>query len=306
MNSHAGLKDRCSLMDDICTMTYFTAVFIRWRNGANRILKTIACSAVFTLSASIHAQGPDGENTPLRTSMGLGLISAPSYLGSENNLLSVFPNISVKYGHRFTASLRGIEYTLLTTESLQAGPTLAYDFGREERSDEGPFVISGKSSSELVGLGDVEGTIKLGFFLEYSVGSFVAKFQLHQGIDGGYEGLAGEASTNYRTPVQRFNRPLFLSVGPAVTFGGKEYNSAFFDVSETQSAASGIDEFDADGGVNSVGVHISAVMPLSKKKSLVGLLNYDQLTGDVERSTIVSQRGSKNQTTAGLFFNYQY
>lgn len=278
-------------------------------NGTAMILKSItlvACLASITIPSVTLAQEAREKRTGFQVSIGAGVLSAPSYMGSDENQLSAFPNIAVSYGERFSASLRGVKYSLVSTENLKAGPVLSYDFGRDEDPDDGPFALSSNSSNDLAGLGDVDGTIKFGVFVEYSAKALVTKLELHQGIDGGYEGLTGEASMSYRARLNSFGRPIFLSIGPAFSFGGDDYNSALFDVSAAQSGLSGLEEFNAEGGFNSIGLHLSALMPLTRKLSIIGILNQNQLTGDVESSPIVSQRGSRDQTTVGVFFNYQF
>ena len=135
---------------------------------------------------------------------------------------------------------------------------------------------------------------------------FSARLELRQGVDGGHDGLYGEPELKYNGSFEIGQAPIFFSVGPVITFGDDAYNSTFFDVSAAQSAASGLSQFDAGGGINSYGLHASAVLPLSESTSLVGFVNYDQLAGDIADSSIVQERGSENQTTVGLLLSYSF
>lgn len=263
---------------------------------------------LFTLAlpGAALAQGhaaPEGE---VQVTISGGIVSAPSFLGDDDYQTSVFPNISLSYGSRLKASLRGIEYTAYEDGPWTAGAILGYDRGREDSPDDSDFMISGDTSTDLIGLGDVDGTIEIGGFVEYSAGPIAGKFELRQGVDGGHDGLHGEASLSYRGKYDGFGLPAFYSVGPKITFGDDAYNSAFFDVSASQSAASGISTFDAGGGINSYGLSASVMMPISAQTSLVGFVDYEQLTGDVGDSSIVQERGSQDQVRAGFFLNYTF
>lgn len=271
-------------------------------------MKLTPILALFTSAAlplTAMAQGPKGAAQGLKYSLGAGAIYAPTYLGDDDYQASLFPNISASYGDRFKASFRGIEYSLVSKNGWEIGSLVSYDFGREEQAD-GPFAIVGDKSNDLVGLGDIDGTVELGGFIKYETGSFAFTFGARTGIDGGHDGVHGAASISYRKRIKIIGRPTFISIGPEVAYADEAYNSTYFSITAAQSAASGISEYQAGGGINSVGLHLTAMMPLSKKTALVGVLNYDQLSGDVGDSTIVSERGSADQLRVGLFVNYTF
>lgn len=270
------------------------------------LLPTLSVIASIALPTAALAQDHRGQDTGLQITISGGIVSAPSYLGDDDYQTTVFPNISLSYGERLKASLRGIEYTAIIRDNWSAGGILAYDFGREEDPGKSDLTISGDASTDLIGLGDVDGTIEIGGFVEYGAGPIASRLELRQGVDGGHDGLHGEASVSYRGQFDMFAAPAFFSVGPKVTFADDAYNSAYFDVSETQSIASGISEYDAGGGINSYGLSASVMMPLSEHTSLVGFVDYDQLTGDVGDSSIVQERGSQDQVRTGIFINYTF
>ena len=271
--------------------------------------KSAAALLALTAMASplaAFADRPNQAASGFQFTLGAGLVSAPSYLGDDDYQISAFPNLTISYGNTFKASLRGLEYTVFQNGTWSAGATLGYDMGREENPDKGPFTISGDPSTDLVGLGDIDGTIELGGFVEYQTGAFAAKLELSKGVDGGHDGLKGAASVKYNGQFKALNMPVRFSVGPKVTFADDAYNSTFFDVSAAQSRASGISAYDADGGLNSYGLDATFIMPLSETTSLVGLVQYDRLTGDVGESSIVQERGAQDQFTTGLFLNYKF
>ena len=258
------------------------------------------------VTGSAIAQGPRAEQTGLQVTIGGGMLASPTYLGDDDYQAMAFPNISFRYGKRFSASLRGIEYVALLSNGWKAGPVLTYDRGRKAAPDSSPLMISGKPSTDLVGLDDIDATFQLGGFVEYQTQTFAAKLKLDKGLDGGHEGIKAEASISFRKMLKIKGPPIFMSVGPAVALGDDTYNGALFDVTAAQATTTGISEYDAGAGINAVGIHASAFMPTSKKTSVIGILKYDLLTGDVAGSSIVKEKGSKNQVSGGLFFNYKF
>ena len=203
----------------------------------------------------------------------------------------------------FFASLEGVGFNLLNQNGFRAGPIAKYDFGRDEEGSN-PLGF-GNDSDDLKGLGDVDGTVELGGFFEYTFRQFSAKVELRQGV-GGHEGLVGEVEVKYNNTFSAFGRPFYYSLGPEISFADENYNSAFFDVSAGQSAASGLSQYDAGAGINTVGFHAALVVPVTEKVSLIGFGGVDQLVGDIADSSLVQERGSETQGVFGVMLNYRF
>ncbi len=233
-----------------------------------------------------------------------GLVVSPSYLGADSYQLSAVPNLSITYDDRFFASLEGVGYNIINSHGWRLGPIARYDFGRDEDGSN-PLAIAGGDTDDLRGLGDVDGTVELGGFLEYSYEELSTRLELRQGV-GGHEGLIGEVEVSYDDALTVFGREAYYSVGPELVFADKNYTSAYFDVNAEQSAASGLSQFDAGGGLLSVGIHASMAVPLVDDLSLIGFAGYDRLTGDAADSSLVRARGSANQVVGGVFLSYRF
>ncbi|MEM7058615.1 MAG: MipA/OmpV family protein [Pseudomonadota bacterium] len=269
-------------------------------NTKSNLRLAIALFGAISIPAIAHA----GEDV-WSFSVGLGTVYAPTYLGDDVGQLSFAPNLSVKYGDTFFASLgEGIGYNVINSGGWRVGPVVKYHFGRDEDGDN-LFAVTGDDTQDLVGLGDVDGTVELGGFVEYSIMDFTGKVELRQGV-GGHEGFIGEAEVKYGTVFGLFGQQAIFSFGPEVAFGDGNYNSAFFDVNAVQSAASGLPVFDAGGGLISYGIGGSLVVPVTDSVSVISFASYDQLTGDVADSSLVRLRGSENQSTLGMFLNYSF
>lgn len=271
---------------------------------------SITATMLVILPASVFAQDA-AEDTfaghDIFFTVSGGLVSAPSFLGSSETSIYALPNISVAIGDRLNVSLLdGVSYDVYKDDNLTSGAVLTYDFGREDTPSGDGLLLSNVANSEIAGLGDIEETAEIGGYIEYSYGNVQATLEIRKGIDGGHDGVVVDVDVSYNAPVEIFGKQSVISFGPTASFSDDSYASTFFDVSASQSVASGISEYDADGGFMSYGLHASAYVPLNQNVALVGFAAFDQLTGDVGDSSIVQERGSDEQMTAGLLINYTF
>jgi len=264
-----------------------------------------ATALLIMLAGSVCAAEPTQEadgGKGWEYAIAAGAIYTPNYLGDDHYRLNLFPDFSVRYKKRFSASFfEGIAYNLVITDNWRVGPIIKYDFGRDEDNDS-PLAL-GDETDDLQGLGDVDGTFEIGGFVEYSFAGFTTNFEARQAIDG-HDGLLAEVELKFSGKLPASGRPVLYSIGPKITYADASYNGAFFDVSPSQSAASGLAQFEADSGFNSYGLHGSLFMPLKNQITLIAFGGYDRLDGDIADSPLVRQRGSKDQWIAGILLSY--
>ena len=275
-----------------------------------KTITTITATMLVILPASVFAQDAaedDFAGHGIFFTVSGGVVAAPSFLGSGETSVYAIPNVSVAVGDRLNISLlEGVSYDVYKDDHLTAGAVLTYDFGREDTPYDHELLLSNIAKSEIAGLGDIEETAEIGGYIEYTYGNVQAKLAVRKGVDGGHGGIVGDVDVTYNAPVEIFGKQSVISFGPTASFSDDSYASTFFDVSTAQSAASGISEYDADGGLMSYGLHASAFVPLNQNLAIVGFAAFDQLTGDVGDSSIVQERGSEEQATAGLVLNYTF
>lgn len=237
-----------------------------------------------------------------RLSVGAGAIVSPSYEGDDEVRLSIVPDIRVAYGDRFFASVQeGVGYRAVLTPNLQAGPIARVKFGREE-SGEQAFALSGNDSDDLVGLGDIDTSLELGGFVQYALGPILFDAEARQGVSG-HEGFVADIGLRWRGQVSLDGATLRYGLGPSMRLVDDDYVSAYFDVDATQSAASGLAVFDADGGLYSYGIGANAVWRPNGASpwSLGAFASIDRLIGDAGESSLVRTRGEATQFSGGLF-----
>ncbi len=277
------------------------------------ILSLVAMIAMATPAWANEATGqaPEGASRPIqdgwRIIVGTGAIYTPLYEGDDDYRLSVVPNIQIAYGERFFASVQGgVGYRVVNQPNLRMGPIVKVQFPRQE--DGGQFLaVTGKVTTDLVGLGDVDASAELGGFVEHDIGTLTLGLEARQAVTG-HKGFVADLSARWSGRAQLLGRNLFWSAGPRVRFVGDNYNAAYFGVTPAQSLASGLDAYQASGGLNSYGVSTNLILPLTAdgRWSAVLIAGYDRLEGDAAASPLVQQRGSPSQATAGLFISRQF
>lgn len=256
------------------------------------------------IPGSVSAQDVTNANV-WSYSVNAGSVFMPSYLGADNYKLNALVDVRITHTDRFFGSLlQGVGYNVIKTDNWRIGPIVRYDFGRDEDGSN-PLALAGDDTDALLGLGDVDGAFEFGGFVEYSLQGFSAKIEARQAVNG-HKGFLGEAEITYGDSFSIFDNMAFFAFGPNVVFGNTSYTSAYFDVSPVQSAASGLSAFDADGGLVSYGLKGSIVMLLSNHVSLVGFASYSRLGGDPANSSLVLERGEKNQGMGGILLNYRF
>lgn len=250
------------------------------------------------------AQPPEQQDA-WKITLGAGAMYKPAFVGSKDYQAMAFPDIKVEYKDRFFASLfEGVGYNVINRDGWRAGPIVKLDFGRTE-DDDNPFRIAGRKTNALRGLGDVDATLELGGFVEYSIEPFRYTLELRQGV-GGHEGLVVETGLNYMGSTKRLGKPIMYAFGPRATFADSNYNKAYFGITRTQSANSGLAGYSAGSGLVSYGVGGFAVMSVSESVSLGVFGGYDRLGSVAADSPLIKERGDKNQFMGGVRFTYEF
>lgn len=202
----------------------------------------------------------------------------------------------------------GLGYDVIRSGGFRAGPLIGFRPARRENGNN-PFKIAGDSTDALQGLGRVKSTAEAGCFVGYQSGNFAAKLDVRQALSGDL-GLIATLGVHYTAaipmPSATHTRPAIVAIGPRLTVVDDKYNQTYFGVTAIQSARSGLRQYKADGGLQSIGIGASAKIPLSDRISGMILVGYDRLTGDAARAPLVEDRGSRNQATVGLGLTYKF
>lgn len=251
---------------------------------------------------------PNEPQDDWQIQLGVGGFYSPNFVGSKDYQLQVGPNIEVRYKDRFFISvIDGAGFDLIKTNSFRVGPVVKFQQQRRENG-KSTFMIAGKRSTALLGMGNVDGTIEAGGYIRYQSGPFSANAEVRKGI-GGHDGVIAELGLRYTTPFAGMSiagRPIILSIGPGATIVDTKYEATYFSIDAGQSSRTGLARFDAKGGLQSYGINAVVVVPISAKLSAALIGGFDRLSGDAAKSPLVRERGSRNQKMLGLGLTYRF
>jgi outer membrane scaffolding protein for murein synthesis (MipA/OmpV family) len=262
---------------------------------------SLALGALFATSAAAQVRQPDNAvetanevETPApdwRISVGGAAILRPEWDGAKDEDWLVVPDLDLRYGDLFFASVRtGVGFNLYRENGWRVGPYAKLKFGRGEGDD-----------AALRGLGDVDPAIELGGFADWAFGPVRASLELRRGV-GGHEGVVAEAGADLRA---RFSETVFGSIGPRVRWTDGDYAQTYFGVTPAQAARSGLPAFAADGGVESIGLNVSLGWRPDDRVVVTAFAERGELQGDAADSPLVRLRGDKEQQRFGVAFGWR-
>ncbi len=151
--------------------------------------------------------------------------------------------------------------------------------------------------SDINGLDDVDMSIEAGFGLGYEERNYRVFADVRYGVIGHNAWVGEIGADGIAYPVEG----LTLTFGPRVSLADERFTEAYFGVTESESARSGLESYDPDGGVVGVGVVLGARYLFNERWGIEGAARYDRLTDDASDSPI-TEAGSTDQYsfTVGL------
>lgn len=248
------------------------------------------------------------QQPDLTLTIGFAPVLSPAWQGSTDYALSIFPDIRLNYKDDLFFSVPdGLGWNAVNRNSWKIGPLAKLRFGRNEDNGGSPFLITGGSDA-LQGMGDVDLALEFGGFVQkgFVNNQLRARAEVRQGT-GGHEGVV--ADTNLSWNGMKRDRSLLYSAGVRATWANSDYTNTYFGVNALQSAATGLAPFRTGSGLVSAGVNASLTKPLGRfgRDGAVTLFtSYDRLGDVVADSTLIRERGERNQFTLGLAYGYRF
>lgn len=220
---------------------------------------------------------------------------APDFEGSKDLMFRALPIISLgKAGPeaRFTSRNDNISVSLFDNGAVRAGATGKIVFERDE--DDG---------DELEGLDPVRWGVELGGFAEYYPTDWVrVRGELRHGIRS-HSGFVADVAVDAFKDVTDTVR---VSAGPRISWASAEYFEAYYGVNASESAASGLSEYDPGSGLKSMGVGGAYDWKTTEKLTTSFFTEYERLMGPAADSSLVKEGGSPNQFTFGVSASYRF
>jgi outer membrane protein len=253
----------------------------------------IGAAALATLAAApalAQEESPSGWTVTL----GPGAQAYPRYPGADS------------YGIRplFLVGFRRVG-TRMPFEALDDSIGIGV-LGRDRMFNFGPAIrVQDKRRESDVGaaVGDVDRTFEAGGFVEvFPTPNFRIRAEFRKGL-GGHDSLVGHIGADL---IVRDETAYIFSIGPRVRWGDDDYEDAYFGVTPTIAAATGLAAFNPGGGIHAVGGQANLTYKFGRNWGMQGYLGYERLVGDASDSPIVRTFGSRDQFSggAGLFIEF--
>lgn len=230
------------------------------------------------------------EKKDWSVSIGAGSFVSPEFEGGDEYDFTPVPYLDVKYKDRVTFNpFDGLRFNALTNDEMTLGVGLGADFGRDD-----------DDADRLRGLGDVDPTLEGQLFAQYRYHMASAQIKFANDLGDGHDGYTVEMVAAYALPV---SKQLFLTPSIRTTYASEKYMDSYFGVNETQSARSGLAQFDSENGFKDVSGNVFARYALDGNWALNGFAGYSRLIGDAADSPVTE---SENLFRAGTFVSYSF
>lgn len=220
---------------------------------------------------------------------------APDFEGGKDYLFSASPIISLgKVGPeaRYTSRNDAISFSLYDTGAVRAGVAGKLIFGRD-----------GDDADELKGLDPVRFGGEVGAFAEvYPTDWLRVRGEVRHGIRS-HNGIVADINADAFYDVTDAVR---ISAGPRVSFASSDYFDAYYGVNAEEAAASGLAEYNPGGGIKSAGFGGAIDWKVTDRVTANLFGEYARLLGSAEDSSLVRERGSKDQFTVGVSATYRF
>jgi outer membrane protein len=190
--------------------------------------------------------------------------------------------------------------------SRNDNPSLSvYDSGAVRAGIVGKLVLPRDKSisDDLKGLSPVKLGVEAGAFTEvYPTDWMRIRAEVRRGIRS-HDGIVADVAADAFTDVTDTIR---LSAGPRVSFATDGYMDAYYGVNAKESAKSGLKKYKPEGGVQSAGLGAAINWKATEKVDTSLFAEYSRLLGPVADSSLVRERGDKDQFVIGVSATYRF
>lgn len=220
-------------------------------------------------------------------SLGVGPVYKPDYFGSNDYELEPDPQVYVKFRNFVFFDDDGADFALFGFSGFSFGPSIRIVGDRRE--DENPA---------LQGLGDVGATVELGGFAATTFADrFSMRFKVRKGVATGHRGLIVDGSL---TALLFRYGPISTSITGQSSWIGDRYADTYFSVTEAQSQASGLTQFETDRGFRDFGGSFNAYINVGDRWSVNPYISYRYILDDYAQTPIIRELGERNQWIVGF------
>jgi outer membrane protein len=227
-------------------------------------------------------------------SIGGGVGAAPDYEGSADYEIVMLPAASAKFDNGMYIQLLGLNLraNVIPSNMWRLGPVYNY---RAERDD--------VENNRVDRMEEVSDANELGIFGGFEWNGWFVFLDILADAGNAYDGWYSTLKGGYNWMI---DEAWMLSLGGHVTYANDDYMETYFGVSAADAAASGLDQYNADGGVKDVGIDLGLNWNFASSWSLRGLARISQLVGDADEDSPVVDEGSETQVFGGVMVMFKF
>lgn len=251
--------------------------------------RLLAAAALLAMAAPASAEGWFSGDWYLK--VGGAVLHAPRYQGAPRGSLMFQPLISLgKHGTsaKFTSRNDNISLAFIDTGTFRAGAAGKLIFGRDG-------AVTGMSPIRFGG--------EAGVFAEVYPTDFLRlRGEVRHGVrshGGVVADLSADAFVDVSDTIQ-------ISGGPRASWATRRYYDAYFGVDATETAATGLAVYAPGSGVRAMGVGGAVTWKTTDTLTTTAFAEYERLMGPAAASSLVRQRGSRDQFTVGASAVYRF
>ena len=227
-------------------------------------------------------------------SIGGGLGVVPDYEGSDNYEVVPVPTGSAKFENGMYVKLLGLNLraNLIPSDFWRLGPVYNY---RSQRSD--------VDNSRVDDMSNVSDANELGLFGGIEWQNWYVFLEWLADTGDAHDGSYGALKGGYNWII---NPKWALTMGAFGTYASDDYMSTYFGVNGRDSRRSGLDKYDADGGMKDVGLDLGLNWRFAQSWDLRGLFQAKWLVGDADDDSPVTDEGSEFQAFSAVLVVFNF
>ena len=227
-------------------------------------------------------------------SIGGGIGVKPDYEGSSDYELVPVPAGSAKFDNGMYLKLLGLNLraNLIPSDFWRLGPVYNY---RPERDN--------VENNRVDRMKDISDANELGLFGGFEWQGWYVFLEWLADTGDAYDGSYGTLKGGYNWMV---NKEWMLTFGAFTTYASDDYMETYFGVSSGDAARSGLDRYNADGGMKDIGLDFGANWRFAQNWDLRGLFQIKQLVGDADDDSPVVDEGSETQLFSAVLVVWNF
>ncbi|CDO35732.1 MipA/OmpV family protein [Novosphingobium sp. KN65.2] len=278
----------------------------------SRSLALLATAAVLPATPAFADEAQDRDAmTRDRITVGVGAIYGPSYDGSDDYVVSPIPIVQGRVkGITISPRPAGLALDLIPDApdariGFALGPVATISRNRVNQIKD-PVVRAAGKLDTAVELGASGGVSAYRLLNPYDSLSLSADVKWD--VAGAYGGMTWAPSITYMTPV---SKAALVTLALSAKHIDDDYADYYYSVSPTQSDASGLPQFQAKGGWESVSATMLVGYDLSGDLrdggfALFSIASYSRMVNDSKDTPYTSLRGDADQWLLGLGVAYSF